>query len=176
MLTALLILGLAVLALLIYASRQPDEFMVSRSLRMQATPELLFSHINDLRAMNRWNPFVQQDPNLQGEYSEPASGPGASYSFKGRKAGSGRISITGAQPPSQVLMQLDMSSPMEGHNRIEFSLKPVDAGQTEVTWAMSGCGNFISKVMCVFFSMDKMVGKPFEQGLQQLKTLAETKA
>jgi hypothetical protein len=176
MVTVVIVIAVALAVLLLLAARQPDEFSVSRSLRIAATPELLFSHINDLRAMNRWNPFVQQDPNLQGTYSEPASGPGASYTFKGRRAGSGRIGITGGQPPSQVLMQLDMTAPMEGHNRIEFTLKPVDAGQTEVTWAMSGCGNFISKVMCVFFSMDKMVGKPFEQGLQQLKTLAEAKA
>ena len=163
---------LALAALLGYAATRPDEFAVSRSLRIAAPPERLFAHINDLRAMNRWNPFVQQDPELKGDYAGPASGPGASYTFEGRKSGSGRIAITEAQAPSQVTMQLDMTAPMEGHNRILFTLRPVD-GQTEVTWAMSGRTNFVSKLIGVFVNVDRMVGGHFDKGLQQLKALAE---
>jgi uncharacterized protein YndB with AHSA1/START domain len=170
--TLLIAVALALALLLAYAATRPSDFVVSRSLQIAAPPERLFTHINDLRAMNRWNPFVQQDPDLQGEYSGPDAGAGAAYSFKGRKAGAGRIAITGATAPSQVLMQLDMSAPMEGHNRIEFTLRPV-GGHTEVTWAMSGCANFISKLVCLFVSMDRMVGSQFDKGLQQLKALAE---
>ena len=170
--TILVVVALALAALLAYAATRPGDFVVSRSLRIAAAPERVFTHINDLRAMNRWNPFVQQDPALQGDYSGPATGPGAAYSFKGRKAGAGRIAITEAQAPAQVVMQLDMSAPMEGHNRIQFTLRPVD-GQTEVTWAMSGRTNFVSKLIGVFFSMDRMIGGHFDNGLQQLKTLAE---
>jgi hypothetical protein len=32
---------------------------------------------------------------------------------------------------------------------------------------------FMSKVMCLFFDMDRMVGKDFEQGLSDLKATAE---
>lgn len=32
---------------------------------------------------------------------------------------------------------------------------------------------FVSKVMCVFLDMDKMIGQEFEKGLGDLKTLAE---
>ena len=174
--TVVIFIAVALAVLLLLAARQPDTFAVSRSLRIGATPELLFSHINDLRAMNRWNPFVQQDPGLQGSYSEPAGGPGARYTFQGRKAGTGAISITSTRPPSQVLMELSMTKPMACANRIEFTLQPVAGGQTEVTWGMSGRAIFLSKVICVFMSMDKMVGKPFEQGLQQLKAIAEAKA
>jgi hypothetical protein len=38
-----------------------------------APPERVFAHINGLHAMNRWNPFVQQDPDLQGDYSGPSA-------------------------------------------------------------------------------------------------------
>lgn len=44
---------------------------------------------------------------------------------------------------------------------------------TTVTWAMSGASSFIAKVMGLCFDMDKMVGKSFEDGLAQLKALAE---
>jgi hypothetical protein len=38
---------------------------------------------------------------------------------------------------------------------------------------MQGPSPYIAKVMQVFFSMDKMVGKDFEAGLANLKALAE---
>jgi hypothetical protein len=44
---------------------------------------------------------------------------------------------------------------------------------TEVTWAMRGPSAFMMKVMHVFISMDKMLGKDFEEGLAKLKAVAE---
>ena len=51
-----------------------------------------------------------------------------------------------------------------------------DHGSTTVTWAMYGKSNFLSKVMCTFMSMDKMVGPDFEAGLASLKAVAEKPA
>jgi len=38
---------------------------------------------------------------------------------------------------------------------------------------MNGPMLFAGKVMCLFFDMDKMVGKDFEAGLANLKAAAE---
>jgi hypothetical protein len=38
---------------------------------------------------------------------------------------------------------------------------------------MSGPSPYISKVMSVFVSMDRLVGKDFETGLANLKTVVE---
>lgn len=38
---------------------------------------------------------------------------------------------------------------------------------------MFGPSAFITKVMGIFFNMDKMIGKDFETGLANLKSLAE---
>jgi hypothetical protein len=38
---------------------------------------------------------------------------------------------------------------------------------------MRGPMPFVSKLMSVFMSMDKMIGKDFERGLSQLKAEAE---
>ena len=40
---------------------------------------------------------------------------------------------------------------------------------------MYGPNLFIGRVMSIFFDMDKMIGKAFETGLANLKTLAEQK-
>jgi hypothetical protein len=39
---------------------------------------------------------------------------------------------------------------------------------------MRGQNIFIGKVMSIFVDMDKMVGKDFEKGLQNLKAASET--
>jgi hypothetical protein len=62
--------------------------------------------------------------------------------------------------------------PFEGHNIAEFTLVP-KGDATDVTWAMDGPAPFVSKVMQVFVNMDNMIGKDFEIGLANLKTVAE---
>jgi hypothetical protein len=44
---------------------------------------------------------------------------------------------------------------------------------TDVTWTMHGPNLFIGKVMSLFISMDRMIGKDFETGLANLKAIAE---
>jgi Polyketide cyclase / dehydrase and lipid transport len=115
------------------------------------------------------------DANLAKTYSGPASGKGAAYAWVGRKAGSGRMEIVRSDAPSKIVIQLDFSKPMTAHNTAEFTLEPQGAG-TKVTWAMHGPNTLMSKVMGLFFTMDKLVGPQFDEGLASLKRLAEQKA
>jgi len=68
--------------------------------------------------------------------------------------------------------KLQFFKPMEATNQVEFTLKP-QGPQTDVTWTMSGPMPYLSKLMCVFVSMDRMVGPDFEAGLANLKAEAE---
>ncbi len=159
--------------ILVAASLGPNNFRIQRSARIGARPEHIYPLINDLRAFNRWNPFARKDPNMQGAYQGPAEGPGAIYDFKGSgHTGEGSIEILGHKPASEVTMQLNMRKPMKAQNLIVFSLKPAEDA-TEVTWLMQGKVPFMGKVLHLLFSMDKMVGRDFESGLANLKSIAE---
>jgi len=95
------------------------------------------------------------------------------YEWEGNaKIGTGRMEIVDATPPSKVAIKLDFLKPIEGHNIAEFTLEP-QGDSTNVTWIMRGPAPFISKVIQVFVSMDSMVGKDFDAGLANLKTIAE---
>ena len=74
--------------------------------------------------------------------------------------------------PSRVLIRLDFMKPFEATNTAEYTIQP-EGEATRVTWAMYGPAPFVSKLMQVFVSMDAMIGKDFEQGLANLKALAE---
>ena len=162
----------AVGLLLIYAATRPDNFRIERSVRIEAPPERVYGLIDDLHQFNRWNPFLRKDPAAQGTYSGTPSGKGARYAWQGEKVGVGQMEIVDTAAPANVTMNLDFIKPFEAHNMADFTLKP-EAGATQVTWAMYGPAPFRSKLMQVFVSMDRMVGKDFEDGLSNLKTLAE---
>lgn len=168
-----LVAAVAIGALLAYATTRPDTFRVERRTSVQAAPEQLYPLINDMQQFNTWNPFNRKDPAIQGSYSGPAAGPGATYAFAGNKdVGKGSLRIVQSQPPRQVTMELHMIEPFEGRNTVEFSLVPRGAG-TEVTWAMHGPAPFLSKLIGVFLDMDRMIGRDFEDGLAALKARAE---
>ncbi len=173
---SLVLIGLAVtvVALLGYASSRPDEFRVERTARVAVPADKLWPLIGELRAFNRWNPYERKDPMAQGTYSGAAQGVGSRYSWDGKEIGAGSLEITGQQPGRAVQMKLDFVKPFEAHNQAEFALQPLADGATEVRWTMHGPAHFMSKLMGVFIDMDKMVGRDFEDGLQNLRELAES--
>lgn len=173
MLTALLVLAILAALVLVHAGTKPDTFRVERSIVMQAPPEKIFTLLNDFHRWPEWSPWEKLDADMKRTHAGAASGPGAVYSWQGnRKVGEGRMEIVDSSPPSRVLIKLDFLKPFEAHNTAELTLvKRGDA--TQVTWAMYGPANFMSKLMQVFMSMDRMIGKDFESGLANMKALAE---
>lgn len=168
-------LGLALVALLAFAATRPDEFRVERRLRIAAPADKLWPLVSELRAFNRWNPYERKDPLAKTRYDGAPSGVGSRYAWESGKVGTGSMEITHQQPGRAVRMKLDFLKPFEAHNQAEVALQPTPDGATEVSWRMQGPANFVSKLMGVFINMDKMVGSDFEDGLQNLRQLAETR-
>jgi hypothetical protein len=159
-------------AALAYAATRPDRFQVQRSASINASADNIFPFINDLRIFNTWNPFDKKDPSIQGAYSGPSSGQGASYAFDSRKAGTGSLEIVDIAPPSKIIMRLTMTKPIHADNRVQFTLEP-RGDATNVTWTMDGGVPFVAKILHLVFNVDKMIGSEFEAGLADLKALTE---
>ena len=163
-------------ALFGFAATKPNEFHVSRSATIEAAPDQLFSPINDFHSWARWSPWEKRDPAMQRTHSGAASGQDAIYAWSGNNdVGQGRMEIEESTPPSKVVIKLDFLKPFEAHNTAEFTLVPAGNGTT-VTWSMHGPANLMTKVMSIFMTMDKTVGKDFEEGLSNLKRVAEAPA
>jgi uncharacterized protein YndB with AHSA1/START domain len=162
-----------IVSLLIYAATRPASFRVERSVIINAPPEKIFPLINNFREWEPWSPWEKVDPAVKRSYSGAASGEGAVYEWSGNKnIGQGRMEIVESSPPSKIKLKIDFIKPFEAHNTIEFSLIP-QGDSMLVTQAMYGPSPFISRLMGVFCSMDKMVGKKYEEGLANLKALSE---
>lgn len=165
-----------VAALLAYAAMQPDTFRVERSIVVNAPPERVHALVNDFHAWQAWSPWEKLDPALKRTFGGPASGVGATYAWEGdSKVGAGRMEITGSTPGAKVLIKLDFLKPIEGHHVTDFTFTPEGAG-TRVNWLMTGPSPFISKLFGVIFNIGKQVGGQFEEGLGNLKAVAEKEA
>jgi len=167
-----IVVAVLIAILLAYAATRPDSFRLERSVTIKAPPAKAFALINDFHQWTAWSPWEHMDADLQRTYSGPASGVGAVYNWEGKKTGVGRMEILESSPASLIKIKLDFFKPFEAHNTAEFTLLS-QGDSTTVTWAMYGPSPFMSKLMGIFFSIDKMVGKDFEAGLEKMKAAAE---
>ena len=167
------ILVVAIAAVLILAAMRPDTFVIQRSMTINAPAEKIFPLINDYKNWSSWSPYEKIDPEMVRTYSGSATGVGSIYEWTGNKnIGRGRMEILETVPPSRVLIKLDFFAPFEAHNTPEFTIKP-EGNATNVTWAMRGPVPYVAKIMHTLFSMEKMVGGQFHQGLANMKAVAE---
>lgn len=178
--TIALIVVIALVVLLAYAATRPDTFRVERQTTIQAPPDKIYAYLQDFHKWSEWSPWEQLDPAMKRTFSGTASGKGAVYAWEGNgKAGAGRMEILDAPQPVKLVIQLDFIKPFEGHNTAEFTLKAQGgssggaAQTTQVNWVMHGPTPFVSKLMGVFFNMDKLIGTDFETGLANLKQISE---
>jgi len=169
---AAVVIVLFIVTVLVLAANKPETFRVQRQVSIQAPPEKIFPLINDYKNWGAWSPWEKKDPAMKRSFSGPAAGKGSAYAWDSKEVGAGDMLITESVPSSLVRIDLNFSKPFEAHNKVVFNIQPQTGGST-VSWEMQGPAPLIARVMHVFFNVDKMVGKDFEDGLAAMKTAAE---
>jgi len=168
-----IVIAVLIAAVLLYATTRPESFSVQRTAIIKAPPDKIFPLINDFHSWPAWSPWEKLDPAMQRTHGGAPQGKGATYAWLGNsKVGEGRMEILESTQPSKVSIKLDFIKPFEGHNTADFTLQP-QGDSTQVTWVMYGPAPYITKLMGIFVSMDKMIGKDFEEGLSNMKANAE---
>lgn len=157
------------------AATRPSHFSVGRSATIAAKPEEVFSFVNSLAEFQKWSPWARRDPSMKSTFAGPKSGVGSEYHWVGNsEVGEGNMKITESTAGELVRMQLDFIKPFAASNKVDFIFEPAGNG-TKVKWVMSGENGLMGKAIGMLMNMDKMVGGDFEQGLANLKGLAESK-
>jgi uncharacterized protein YndB with AHSA1/START domain len=164
----------AVLAIfLVVVAMQPSTFRIERSATMAAPAADVFAQVNDFHKWEAWSPWAKLDPAAKNTFDGPASGVGAGFAWEGNdQVGVGRMTITESKPAERIAIKLEFLKPFASTAATEYTFKG-DGKQTTMTWAMTGEKNFVSKMMCLFMNMDKMVGGQFETGLASIKGIVE---
>ncbi|ESS73118.1 polyketide cyclase / dehydrase and lipid transport [Methyloglobulus morosus KoM1] len=174
MMTLLIALAVLVAAVLVFVAAKPNEFQIQRNIIIKAPSDKIFPLINDLHLMQTWSAWEKVDPDMQRSYSGEASGKGAKYAWEGNKEiGQGTMEIIESTPNTKIGLHMHFIKPFEGRSSIDFTLA-ANSDETVVAQTMRGTSTFLPKLMCtLFFNQDKMIGGKFEEGLANLKAIAE---
>lgn len=169
-----ILIGLVVLVALVVggAYLTPQNAHVERSAVMSATPEEVFSVVNDLSRFNEWSPWAKLDPKAKYTMDGPPSGVGAKMSWVSADAnvGSGSQEIIESTPYSVVKTKLDFGP--QGTAIATFTFAPAEGG-TKVTWGFDSDLGMNPVARYFGLMMDGMVGKDYESGLASLKAIVE---
>ena len=162
-----------VVTLLVIAATKPNSFRVERSITIHASPERVFSFINDLHSWEAWSGDNEGDGTVQKIFSGPATGTGAMAEWHGRgRTGAAKMIITDSVVPRKVSVKVDWLRPFEAHNLNEFTIY-AQGGETQVVWSIQASSLYVMKVIGIFVNMESAFGKHMESGLKNLKSVAE---
>ena len=167
----LLLLALLVLALIV-AAFVPKHFAYERSTDINASKEVVFSIVNDLKTQETWGPWKKQDPTIKNTYNEVASGVGQKTEWTSENSSNGSQTITESTPPDSVKFHLDLEG--LGGSDAWFKLEDGEGSATKTSWGMSFDMPWPSNLMSLM--MGGQMGKMLEDGLAGLKEMAEQKA
>lgn len=170
-------IGIVLLALvaiwLIAAAIMPKHFEYERSTDINASKDLVFSIIDDVKTMNEWGPWQAEDPTIKTTFGEKTTGVGASYSWTSKKSGSGSSTVTESTPPTYQKSHLEFEG--EGGGEGWFKLEDAANGATKTSWGMSFDTPFPFNAFMALMGSGS-INKMFDTGLANLKAMAEKKA
>ena len=168
----IIIIVLALAGIFGYAAMGPATFSVQRSIFIKASPEKIHPFINDFHNWPAWSPYEKMAPVTKRDYVGPLSGKGSMVNWISSNGWEGQMSIEESSPEKIVVQQVS-SKPMRAKNITEFLLKKRDNDSTEVVMSLSMDNTYMSKLLGIFMSREKMMGKVFETGLAALKETVE---
>lgn len=173
---ALKIIGIIILVLialfLLVALALPSEYRVERSIVVERQPEFVFNQIGNFNNFEKWNPWMEREPDAKSIVTGTPMTPGHKWEWEGEKTGKGFLEIEEIDPGRMVDSKLVFQEPntMEADNIM--TLRKTGAG-TKVTWKMTGELGYPGGRYIGLF-LDGMLGPDFEKGLKNLKEHTET--
>ncbi|MDC0745857.1 SRPBCC family protein [Polyangium mundeleinium] len=171
-------LGLAavIVVFLIVVATRPSAYQVERHATIAAPVDLVFNRVKDFRTWEAWSPWAKLDPNMKTTFGGTQGEVGAVYEWEGNDdVGAGRMTIAAIKPNERLDIKLEFLKPFASKTDNGFKVEAA-GNDTKITWFMSGENDFIGKMFCLFMDMDAMIGKDFENGLGNLKKVAEEAA
>jgi len=168
---SLAVVGAIVLAAVLVGLFLPSSFAVRRSIDIAAPADRIYDYVVEPRKWSQWSVWTRRDPAMRIVYSGPPFGMGARWTWESKSEGNGTMEITRVEPDRRVEYALFFPA---------FNMRSTGAiamapgkGITRVTWTNGGDvgGNPLKHFLAA--AMDRIVGPDFEQGLANLKALAE---
>ncbi|MEJ2400182.1 MAG: SRPBCC family protein [Xanthomonadales bacterium] len=175
----LLALVLALVLFLAAGFLLPRAVQVERSVVIERPPATVHGLVDGFATFPAWSPWMERDPAMQYTISEPASGVGARFEWRGdpRQVGSGAQEVVASEPYRSVELRID--SDQLGTARTRFTVER-RAGGARLTWRYEAdllqSDGLIRGIFDRWFGLfyARWIARDLEQGLARLARLAAT--
>jgi DNA gyrase inhibitor GyrI len=139
---------------------------VVKSIIIDASVEDISATLTDFNRWRAWSPWLIMEPEATLNVAED----NRSYSWEGKRVGSGNMSIVSETGHTAIQYKLNFIKPWKSTADVQFRLEPSDHG-VKVSWVMDTSLPFfmfwMKKMMIAFIGMD------YERGLRMLKEKIE---
>ncbi|MEQ9424946.1 MAG: SRPBCC family protein [Cyclobacteriaceae bacterium] len=139
---------------------------VIKSIKIDSPIEMIFNTLNDFNHWQVWSPWLIMEPEAEVKIAEDSK----SYSWNGKRIGSGNMKVTSEEPHQKINYDLNFLKPWKSSAKVRFELEP-DGDMTKVSWVMDSSLAFFMFWMKAM--MQAFIGMDFERGLNMLKDYME---
>lgn len=162
--------------IIVLALAAPKKYYLERSIIINKPLTEVFIYIKHIKNQDHWSPWKRKDPNMDQEFFGEDGTIGFIAKWNGNKeVGEGEQEIKNIVENSRIDSELRFLKPWKSVSDAFIIVKEVSNDSTEVTWGFSGKNKVPMNIMMLFFNMEKTVGKDFNEGLESLKDVLESK-
>lgn len=148
----------------------PVHQTIEKSTVINAPASEVYDQLVKLKNFNNWSVWNNHDSSIKITYGGIDGTVGATTSWSGDPAisGEGKIEISESEQNKKVVQDVQFISPKKGKAISTFLLNDKN-GITTITWKFKMFTPRPWNIFNLFYSMDKQMGKDFEEGLSALK-------
>lgn len=170
-----ILVGAVVALLLIIPIFTKKNYAVERSVVIAKPRATVFAYLKLLKNQDNFSVWAKLDPQMKKSYRGTDGTVGFVSAWDSPKddVGAGEQEIKKIEDGKRIDYELRFLKPFESVSPAHLAFADSAENQTKVTWGMSGRMGYPMNLMLLFMDMEKMIGKDFETGLQNLKVLLE---
>lgn len=176
MMTFIVIILVLVVLVILAALLIGKEMRISREVTINQKVEKVYEFLLFIGNHKRFSVWMQADPEMK-TYTKGTDGTiGFIYAWdsaKNKNVGAGEQEIIRINPLQSIEYELRFVRPMKNVAKATFLFSPANENQTKVEWVFEGPMKIPMNLLKGMFA--KMLGNDLQLGLNNLKTVLETK-
>ena len=169
------IVVLLVAGVLVVAAISPQEYALKKEIIINKNSAEVFDYIKYLKNQANYSPWAKMDPNMKMEYqgNDGTVGFKSSWESDNKKVGKGEQEITKIVEGERIDSELRFYKPFVATDKAYMMTESESDNSTKVTWGFDGHMSYPMNVLLLIMDIDKELGAPLQQGLQNLKEIME---
>ena len=175
LITILLVIAGIIALLLMIGLFSRKDYSISREVLINKPVAVVFDYVKYLKNQEHYFKYVMLDPGMKKEFTGTDATEGFTYHWDSqhKSVGKGSQRIKQIVNNERIDYEVIFIKPFEGVLQSSLSTVPAGEGVTKVTWKAASRMKYPMNLMLLFMNMENMIGKDFDESLQNLKRVLE---